>query len=243
MEINWNISASDIARLTGFMREHSLNLEVNERIARNIQYQNLELNQDKVICSLLYGLLFHNPKYRKMITLIQAKPFPFQYGIIANVHNIKEYIQLYFKQNGFILDENKIPDFFATNVNLLEAHDWDLLNSLSKLLYKKTDKQAERAMADQIDTMFKGFGAIEARIFLQHLGLSKYEIPLDTVISDWFNDFGFPITMSVAALQDRNFYHFVSDGIQLLCEKVEVYPCVLEAAIRVECAKKIELAH
>lgn len=33
------------------------------------------------------------------------------------------------------------------------------------------------------------------------------------------------------ALQDKTFYHFVSDGIQLLCEKANIYPCVLDAAI------------
>ena len=79
--------------------------------------------------------------------------------------------------------------------------------------------------------MFKGFGAIEARIFLQYLGLTKYEIPIDSVVSDWLNNFGFPVKLSTTALQDRNYYHFVSDGIQLLCKKANVYPCVIEAAI------------
>ena len=44
-------------------------------------------------------------------------------------------------------------------------------------------------------------------------------------------DFGFPVSVSMSALQDKAFYHFVSDGIQLLCEKANIYPCILDASI------------
>lgn len=30
---------------------------------------------------------------------------------------------------------------------------------------------------------------------------------------------------------DVGYYHFVLDGIQELCEKAQVYPCLLDAAI------------
>ena len=32
-------------------------------------------------------------------------------------------------------------------------------------------------------------------------------------------------------LSDKGYYHFVSDGIQELCLKANVYPCILDAAI------------
>ncbi|MBA7549614.1 hypothetical protein ES705_42104 [subsurface metagenome] len=86
-------------------------------------------------------------------------------------------------------------------------------------------------MADSIDQIFKGFGSKQARNFLQALGLTKYEIPIDSRIMNWMKNFGFSILFSPIALQDKAFYHFVSDGIQLLCEKANIYPCVLDAAI------------
>jgi hypothetical protein len=52
------------------------------------------------------------------------------------------------------------------------------------------------------------------------------------------NNFGFPVKISATALQDRNFYHFISDGIQLLCERANIYPCVLEAAIQCSMSSK-----
>ena len=39
------------------------------------------------------------------------------------------------------------------------------------------------------------------------------------------------MTLSSISLQDREYYHFVSDGIQQLCDKAGMYPCVLDAAI------------
>ena len=33
------------------------------------------------------------------------------------------------------------------------------------------------------------------------------------------------------ALQDRNYYNFVSDGFQMLCKACCIMPCVLDAAI------------
>ena len=59
----------------------------------------------------------------------------------------------------------------------------------------------------------------------------KYEIPVDSRITNWLKDFGFPVALSAAGLQDRAYYHFVSDGIQRLCDEAGIYPCVLDAAI------------
>ena len=47
----------------------------------------------------------------------------------------------------------------------------------------------------------------------------------------WLNDFGFPIHLSASALSDPDYYHFISDGIQALCKKANVYPCIFDAAV------------
>ena len=86
-------------------------------------------------------------------------------------------------------------------------------------------------MADFLHNEFKGFGPKQSRNFLQSLGLTKYEIPIDSRISQWLNNFGFPIRLSSTSLSDKAFYHFVSDGIIELCEKAGIYPCELDAGI------------
>ncbi|MCK9270029.1 MAG: hypothetical protein WC271_07755 [Bacteroidales bacterium] len=85
--------------------------------------------------------------------------------------------------------------------------------------------------SDNLQVDFNGFGPKQSRNFLQALGLTKYEIPIDSRITTWLNDFGFPVTLTSSPLGDKGYYHFVSDGIQELCEKAEIYPCILDAAI------------
>ena len=78
---------------------------------------------------------------------------------------------------------------------------------------------------------FKGFGPKQSRNLLQGLGISRFEIPIDSRITKWLNSIGFPVKLTANALQDRNYYNFVSDGFQKLCEACDIMPCVLDAAI------------
>jgi hypothetical protein len=60
---------------------------------------------------------------------------------------------------------------------------------------------------------------------------TRYEIPIDSKVTGWLNEFGFPIRLSAQALSDPNYFGFVSDGVQALCKKAGVLPCVLDAAV------------
>ena len=45
---------------------------------------------------------------------------------------------------------------------------------------------------------------------LQALGLTRYEIPIDSRVTRWLNEFGFPIELSPAALGDIGLFGFWS---------------------------------
>lgn len=89
----------------------------------------------------------------------------------------------------------------------------------------------ERQAAEFFAKHLKGFGPKQSRNLVQGLGLSRFEIPIDSRITKWLNVFGFPVKLTANTLADRNYYNFVSDGFQRLCEACEVMPCVLDAAI------------
>ena len=91
--------------------------------------------------------------------------------------------------------------------------------------------ESERGAARFVDEKFKGFGPKQSRNLLQGLGLSRYEVPIDSRITKWLNEFGFPIRLTASALADRNYFEFVSDGFQRLAEACGIAPCVLDAAI------------
>jgi hypothetical protein len=63
------------------------------------------------------------------------------------------------------------------------------------------------------------------------LGLSRFEIPIDSRITKWLNSFGSPVRLTANAVADPAYYDFVSDGFQRLSEACEIVPCVLDAAI------------
>lgn len=234
MKIDWRISEVDIKKLNDFLVLQLNDLHVTNRIGKNIDLHGLLINRDTILQSLFFSLLLPSQKNRinLQITNLSKNIFSsIKYKTIINLPDIKKHIFEISKKHGITMDINKEPQYFAENFKFLESTNWILLDLISKKISQKAGAMAEREIADYIDTMFKGFGAIEAREFLQYLGLTKYEIPIDSIVSDWLNNFGFPVKLSITALQDRNYYHFVSDGIQLLCAKANVYPCVLEAAI------------
>ena len=70
-----------------------------------------------------------------------------------------------------------------------------------------------------------------ATCLLQGLKLSRFEVPIDSRITKWLNDFGFPVKLTASALSDQNYFEFASDGFQRLAEACGIVPCVLDAAI------------
>jgi thermostable 8-oxoguanine DNA glycosylase len=233
MNIIWNISESDIKKVVDFVNENR-NPYVDSRISRNVNRIDLQISRDTIIKTMLMCLL-SSQEYlstdSNFEVFFRKKPFLLTYDFLSKATIIEVVLSDVLKINGLTKYSNKIPNYFSSNFSYLEETNWALQTKLENSLKKKSTKQSERALADSVDKIFKGFGSKHARDFLQTLGLTKYEIPIDSWTMNWMKNFGFPISFSVTALQDKTFYHFVSDGIQLLCEKANIYPCVLDAAI------------
>ena len=158
------------------------------------------------------------------------EPFPITLHSLENVDNIQKGVKKILKSNGLTRFINRISSFFALNLEKMKNEDWTIIQELNELKGKDSKKD-ERGVADRLAEKFKGLGPKQSRNFLQALGLTKYEIPIDSRITNWLNDFGFPVSLTSSPLGDKGYYHFVSDGIQELCEKAEIYPCLLDAAI------------
>jgi len=148
--------------------------------------------------------------------LIQ-KPFPVDYSVISKLEDVEDYMFGLLHQNSFSKNILKIPEYFASNIRFLEKMGWDTFIKSINILDGQASKEIERDVADTIDKSFKGFGSKQARNFLQSLGLTRFEIPLDTLINNWLNDFGFPVTLSATALQEKRYFKgiFPNGEIQL----------------------------
>ena len=142
---------------------------------------------------------------------------------------------------GLLQDEegirwyNRIAEDLAYNLARLEEGEWkntlETCNGLSGP--GPTTKGQERKVASQIARTFKGFGPKQSRNLLQMLGLTRYEIPIDSRLAKWLrkNILACPSPLTGNLLSDSEYYEFVLDGVQELCERAGVFPCIFDAAV------------
>jgi thermostable 8-oxoguanine DNA glycosylase len=213
MKLTWEIEPDDVQRVKSFRTSHKSSPFVQQRIDRNCRSGKPKVRKDEFWRQMVACLLTTQQRSGpgSVVTrFINSKPFPLSYRLRRT---------------------NKIADELQTNLDRLEDGLWsETMSVLDKLRANQT-VASDREAADFIHDNFMGFGPKQSRNLLQSLGLSKYEIPIDSRITKWLNDFGFPVKLSATGLSDRNYYNFVSNGFQQLCKEANVTPCVLDAAI------------
>lgn len=232
MNITWNITDKDIQKIKKVLIDNE-NPFLIKRRERNVYRQNIVINEDVIIKTMIACLLTSQQRSGPNSVVgrfLSKEPFPINFESISNVDKIEDYLKQELKKNGLTRYINRISQFFASNIKKIEKDNWLIIKRLESL--KDIDsKEEERKIADKLNNDFDGFGPKQSRNFLQSLGLTKYEIPIDSRITNWLNDFGFPVSLTSSPLGDKGYYHFISDGIQELCRKAEIYPCILDAAI------------
>lgn len=232
MRIFWDINDSDIQKIKNALKNND-NPFLKKRIKLNVEKKDIVINKDIVIKNLLMCLLTSqqrsgpNSPVGKFLNQI---PFPISNKVITESENIELMIKQTLQKNGLTRYINKISSFFSENIDKINKDDWRILEKL-EYLNQNQSKLAERELADFLNDWLKGFGPKQSRNFLQVLGLTKYEIPIDSRITGWLNEFGFPVSLTSSPLSDKGYYHFISDGIQELCLKAGIYPCEFDAAI------------
>jgi hypothetical protein len=92
-----------------------------------------------------------------------------------------------------------------------------------------TQKDLERKTAHLLSDRLAGIGPKQARNILQELGLTRYEIPIDSRVAGWLGEnLGWNIPNS--DLSDAKGYEFWLDRIQATCDSAGVLPTLFDAA-------------
>ena len=135
-----------------------------------------------------------------------------------------------FARYGLPLGSIHAPRIEHNYLNIDGANNcWKEVDSVFENLRKNQDRTTEREAARFLQRpRFQGLGPKQSRNVLQMLGLTRYEIPIDTRIVKRFESFGLPIGLKLSTERD---YCRVLDDIQELCEACGILPCVLDAAI------------
>jgi thermostable 8-oxoguanine DNA glycosylase len=233
--INWKVDDFQIKRTIDFYNQHSQNVFVRARDRRNIQKIGLDLSKEFVWKSLVSCLLTTQQRSgptSNVAQLLRTAPFPLTLQFcLDNLARLDTVAQKILSDFGGIRRSSIIAQQLRDNLQSIISSDWSILKEITHQEGITDEKVWEQSLANVIQKQVNGFGPKQSRNFLQILGVTKYEIPLDSRIMDWLNQNNFPIHLTASGLSDPYYYKFISDGIQYLCEQANIYPCLLDAAI------------
>ncbi len=234
MKLLWKIEASDVRRVNAFYEKYKNRDFVVERrtmnVERNLPEHTHGLFWKEMVSCMMTTQQRWGPN-RPVTQFYFAQPFPLDYELCKQQYDLEAFAWSKLASFGGIRFSNILAREIRDNFMWLNESGWKHIDETVARLKKNQTHQAEVDAADFIDDSLKGFGPKQARNLLQGLGLTRYEIPIDSRITKWLNKSGFPIKVSAVALADRNYYRFVSEGFQQLCEACDIYPCLLDAAI------------
>lgn len=244
MKLIWSIEEQDIEKVNQLIIKNRDQSFYQKRLLKNVRKQGVISDQEGIWKSIIVCLLTsqQNSSAESPISKFsRQKPFPLDLATcISKSENLEKFISNELKHFGGIRFYDRIAYLLTKNYEYLQRSNWVLFEEVNTILTQnfissEVQIKAERECAGKIQENLKGFGPKQSRNVLQMLGLTMYEIPIDSRITRWLNDeLAFPITVSVTPLQDVNFYNFVSDAIHSLCEKTNVKPCMFDAAVFVE---------
>jgi hypothetical protein len=234
MHIAWEFTQRDIAAVRGAVEAYRDHPIVRDRYARNLAATKPAVGVDRFWKALMMSLLTtQQPSGPEsaVTRLLASEPFPLSYQECSNSNDASTFATKALVLFGGIRRHGVIGKELAKNLNALESGLWsDVLNHIEQLR-APTTKDIERSVADFLQEKIVGLGPKQARNLLQALGLTRYEVPLDSRVAKWLRAIDFPVPVTAAALADRDYYCFVLDGFQRLCSEAEEFPCVVDGAV------------
>jgi hypothetical protein len=234
MKIIWQIDPDDIAKVKDFFDRHKDNAFVRMRIATNLKDDQTPVTKEafwEVMISCLLTTQQRSGPGSSVTRFISASPFLLRHEVCHGSADLDLFVTKVLTEFGGLRRSTTIGREAKANLDYLENGGWLATSEVLEKVRLHPSLETERHAARFVDENFHGFGPKQSRNLLQGLGLSRFEVPIDSRITKWLNEFGFPVKLTASALADRNYFEFVSDGFQRLAEECGIAPCVLDAAI------------
>jgi hypothetical protein len=237
MKCVWHVSDADVDAVKQLLASEQKHPWVQNSYRRNLRYPKAEVSQsafwEVLVCMRLTTLAWSGEGSR--IDVFQrSKPFPLSLDrVLAESASVREeWIHQTLTINMVGTHRKKIAAELSKNFVTLDGGLWAKILEGCNSLISESDICKERRVADLLQDHLLGIGPKQARNILQDLGLTRFEIPIDSRVMKWINSNNIlPLQVTSAALSDRNYYHFILDAIQELCKNCETFPCLLDASI------------
>jgi hypothetical protein len=235
MQIIWKTLPQDIQAVTTLIEAHKHSKIYQNRLQKNItEYPQGIVSQSEFWQAMLMGLLTTQQKSGEgsaVNSFLEIIPHPLRLDCCLNSTDLKALaIHELNRQNG-IRRYDMIAEQIERNLKNLQDRRWGILTQINEAIPLRT-KKTEREVAREVAKTLHGIGPKQSRNMLQYLSLTRYEIPLDSRVMKWLNQYNIlPHTIKSSSLADPNYYELILDGIQILCAEAEVLPCLFDAAV------------
>ncbi len=230
----WEIDDATLARWRGFVKENFKNQMVRNRHARNIKRENIDLSKSniwKVFVSCQVTTQQRSGPNTPVSRFLDSGSMALDYSACKKAISIHKLLKRELSSAG-LRRAPTIAGNLAEIHNLLESGEWKILLQHLGTLETHTTKSKELKVVQYLKSQkFPGLGPKQARNFIQWIGLSRYEVPLDSRVLRRLKELGCNFVPSATALSDETVYRFVQDGLQQIAASLKIYPCILDACI------------
>lgn len=251
MQIAWSISEADLQAVRDIIERTSASRFITSRLRDNLSGAPPLFSREEFWRVMLGCLLTTQQRSGPDSSVSRfLRRRPFQPALEdCSPETTESLVRDALVRFGGIRRAPTIAKYAAANLTRLQAGEWlQIEEEFQKLLVQRRrdprseDADRERKAAAVIGG-FRGFGPKQSRNLWQWLGLSRFEIPIDSRVTRWLNEnHVFPFTLSAQRLIDEGYYRSVMNGIQNVCEAAGSLPCVFDAAVFASYDRDWELA-
>jgi len=217
---------------------------LQRRRRRNVQnppqhLTNEEFWKQMVVC-MCTSVQPSGPNSR-VSNFVREKPFPLNLAVCESENHLRSYAERTLRSRGFRFGL-KIAKQVEANLAWLRNGGWNTAQAQFRAVIHlpvgsppSVRIAAERTASRTImgsNGGLAGLGPKQARNLWQCLGVSQFEIPLDSRICAWIN--ALPSSFRVSPNRLYNslpYYEATMTHIQAICEKAEILPCEFDAAV------------
>ena len=234
MQANWTIDSSSLKEWRKFVAENSGNEFSIKRRTKNIRHIGIDLSKNKIWKKLVSCQVTTQQRSgpNSLVSKFLNSDSPaLEITMCRKASSVQNLVEKECTKAGLRM-ASKISKNLAAIWQSLENGEWDSLIQQLKTIEKNTSLKKERLVIDYLRSgKYPGLGPKQSRNFIQSLGLSKYEIPLDSRTLKKMRDMGVNFVPSGGSLSDPIVYIFIQDALQQLASKLDIYPCELDACI------------
>lgn len=246
-QVEWRFSEEEMNHIQQIITTQEENPFVQKRREKNVKETKISVSGTEFWNAHLTALLTSQQRSgpdSHVSRFVKDEIHAIGLSPCRDADKVSRFVSKTLEEYGGIRYYNNIGDACEKNLERLDSGGWtELWNELDKLIEvrerepRETDYVTEREVSTYLSNRFSGegfhrIGSKQSRNILQILGLTRYEIPLDSRITKWLNtNLDLPYYVTGGGLGNIEYYHFIMDVVQDACATAEELPCVFDAAV------------